>query len=78
MERGLTGLCKKLWGGYWQVVLRTDNTRGFKVLSRRWGIESCLAWILLARQFKKDDEKNRRNSQSMVYLAMLTIILKRF
>jgi putative transposase len=32
---------------------------------------------LQARRLNKDYEKNRRNSQSMVYLAMLSIMLKR-
>jgi putative transposase len=68
---------KKLWGWCWQVVLRSDNTKGFQLLPRRWVVERTFAWILLARRLNKDYEKNRRNSQSMVYLAMLSIMLKR-
>jgi transposase len=32
---------------------------------------------LNARRLSKDYEKNRRNSQSMVYLAMLPLMLNR-
>lgn len=35
------------------------------------------AWILNARRLNKDYEKNRRNSQSMVYLAMLPLMINR-
>ncbi len=68
---------KKLWGWCWQVVLRCDDKKGFKVLPRRWVIERTFAWLLQARRLNKDYEKNRRNSQSMVYLAMIALLLKR-
>ncbi len=69
---------RKLWGWCWQVVLRTDGTKGFKVLPRRWVVERTFAWILHARRLSKDYEKNRINSQSMVYLAMISVMVKRF
>lgn len=68
---------KQLWAWTWQVVLRTDKLKGFKILPRRWVVERTFAWILQARRLNKDYEKNRRNSQSMVYLALLSIMLKR-
>ncbi|QMU31179.1 IS5 family transposase [Adhaeribacter radiodurans] len=73
----LMAYVKKLWGWCWQVVLRTDNTKGFKALPRRWVVERTFAWLLFARRLNKDYEKNRRNSQRMVYLAMLALMLKR-
>jgi putative transposase len=74
---GLVDYVKKLWGWCWQVVLRSDDKKGFQLLPRRWVVERTFAWILQARRLNKDYEKNRRNSQSMVYLAMLSIMLKR-
>jgi putative transposase len=68
---------KQLWGWTWQVVMRTDKIKGFKILPRRWVVERTFAWLLHSRRLNKDYEKNRRNSQSMVYLAMLSIMLKR-
>ena len=68
---------KKLWGWCWQVVLRSDDIKGFIVLPRRGVVERTFAWLLQARRLNKDYEKNRRNSQSMVYLAMIALMLKR-
>lgn len=68
---------QKLWNWTWQVVLRTDNEKGFKLLPRRWVVERTFAWLLHARRLNKDYEKNRKNSQSMVYLAMISILLNR-
>lgn len=69
---------KRLWGWCWQVVLRAENKGGFRVLPRRWVVERTFAWILCSRRLSKDYEKNRINAQSMVYLAMISIMLKRF
>ncbi len=68
---------KKLWNWTWQVVLRNDEQKGFVLLPRRWVVERTFAWLLNARRLNKDYEKNRRNSQSMVYLAMIPILLNR-
>lgn len=73
----LKNFVKKLWGWCWQVVLRTDDTKGFKVLPRRWVVERTFAWLLQARRLSKDYEKNRINAQSMLYLAMTSVLLKR-
>ncbi|QHT65336.1 transposase [Rhodocytophaga rosea] len=68
---------QKLWDWSWQVVLRSDEGKGFKVLPRMWVVERTFAWILNARRLNKDNEKSRRNSQSMVYLAMIPIMINR-
>jgi putative transposase len=68
---------KKLWDWTWQVVLRTDEQKGFKLLPRRWVVERTFAWLVNARRLNKDYEKTRRNSQSMVYLAMIPLMLNR-
>lgn len=73
----LKNYVKRLWGWIWQVVLRTDKEKGFKILPRRWVVERTFAWVLNARRLSKDYEKNRRNSQSMVYLAMLPVLIRR-
>ncbi len=71
----LLNYVKKLWNRTWQVVLRTDDQKGFVLLPRRWVAERTFAWLLDARRLNKDYEKNRRNSQSTVYLAMLPVLL---
>ena len=73
----LLNYVRKLWGWTWQVVLRTDDQQGFKVLPRRWVVERTFAWILNARRLSMDYEKTRKNSQSMVYLAILPLMIRR-
>lgn len=73
----LLNYVRRLWGWTWQVVLRTDEKKGFKVLPRRWVVERTFAWILNARRLSMDYEKTRKNSQSMVYLAMLPLMIRR-
>lgn len=73
----LLNYVERLWHWVWQVVLRTDQEKGFKILPRRWVVERTFAWLLNARRLNKDYEKNRRNSQSMAYLAMLPLLLNR-
>ena len=74
----LSNYVQKLWGWLWEVVLRKDKQKGFKVLPRRWVVERTFAWLLHARRLNKDYEKSRKNSQSMIYIASLTIMLNRF
>ena len=73
----LINYVQKLWKWIWQVVLRTDKQKGFILLPRRWVVERTFAWLINARRLSKDYEKNRRNSQSMVYLAMISILIRR-
>lgn len=69
---------KKLWGWCWQVVKRTDAKKKFKLLPRRWVVERTFAWLLHSRRLSMDYEKNRVNAQGMLYLAMISVMLKRF
>lgn len=61
----------------WQVVKRSDDQKGFVVLPRRWVVERTFAWLSFNRRLAKDYEKAPRNSEAMVYLAMINIMLKR-
>lgn len=68
---------QKLWNWTWQVVLRTNDKKSFKVLPRRWVVERTFAWLSHSRRLSKDYEKNRINAQSILYIAMITILIKR-
>ncbi len=39
-----------------EVVKRSDDTSGFKVLLRRWVVERTLAWLGRYRRLSKDYE----------------------
>jgi putative transposase len=66
------------WMGWvWQIVLRSEKAVGFELLPRRWVVERTFSWLYQARRLSKDYEKTVRNSESVVYLAMIRIMLKR-
>jgi putative transposase len=74
----LLNFVKELWNWTWQVVLRTDKEKGFKVLPRRWVVERTFSWFYQSRRLSKDYEKTTKNSQAMCYLAMIKIMVNRF
>jgi putative transposase len=61
----------------WQVVLRSDDKKGFVVIPKRWVVERTFSWLYQSRRLSKDYEKTTLNSQSMIYLAMIRINLNR-
>ena len=73
----LLNWARDLMGWIWQVVLRSQDAKGFVLLPRRWVVERTFAWLYQARRLSKDYEKTVVNSQSMVYLAMIRILLNR-
>jgi putative transposase len=68
----------QLWGWVWQVVLRSDEAKGFVLLPRRWVVERTFAWFNHARRLSKDYEFNPTHSQSMIYIASIRIMINRF
>lgn len=58
-----------------EIVKRTD--KGFKVLPFRWIVERTFAWFNNYRGLSKDYEYSTKSSESMVYLAMLHLMLRR-
>lgn len=67
----------KLTGWIWRVVKRSDDTKGFKLLPRRWVVERTFAWLGFNRRLSKDYEKLTRNSEATIYIATLPLLLKR-
>ena len=49
----------------------------FVRLPRRWVIERTFAWLGRARRLSKDYEENPRSSEAWLYLAMISLMLKR-
>jgi putative transposase len=59
------------------VVLRSDDQKGFVVLPRRWVVERTFAWLNHNRRLSKDYEGRTATSESMIYLAMIRLMLRR-
>ena len=68
----------KRWGGWAvRIVKRSDDTSGFKVLPKRWIVERTFAWIGRCRRNSKDYEQLPDSGESMVYIAMISLMLRR-
>lgn len=60
-----------------EVVKRSDDTSGFKVLPRRWVVERTFGWFMQHRRLVRDYEKTESSAEAFVYLAMIRIQLRR-
>jgi putative transposase len=58
-----------------EVVKRTEA--GFQVLPRRWVVERTLGWLGRYRRLSKDYELLPEVSESMIYAAMVRLMLGR-
>ena len=62
---------------YLEVVLRTDDIKGFVVLPRRWVVERTFAWLGNHRRLSKDYERQIKTGETMIQLAMIRLMLRR-
>lgn len=60
-----------------EIVQRQDDLSGFVVLPRRWVVERTFAWLGRYKRLAKDYELNPVHSESMIYVAMSHILLRR-
>lgn len=60
-----------------EVVKRSDDTSGFKVLPRRWVVERTFAWLMRHRRLVRDYETTETSAEAWAYIAMIRIQLRR-
>jgi transposase len=60
-----------------QVVKRSDDVRGFKVLPRRWVVERTFGWLMHHRRLVRDYETTITSAEALIYIAMIRIQLRR-
>ena len=65
-----------MFGRIVEVVKRGQAPR-FVVLPRRWVVERTFAWLGKYRRLSKDYETLACSSESMIYLAMINLMLHR-
>lgn len=68
---------KEYCGLLLQIVKRTDDMRGFQVLPRRWVVERTFGWLGRCRRLSKDYEQNTKSSETMIYVAMIGVMVRR-
>jgi transposase len=59
------------------VVKRSDNTSGFKVLPKRWVVERTFGWLMRHRRLVRDYECQETSAEAWIYIAMIRIQLRR-
>lgn len=60
-----------------EVVKRSDDVKGFKILPRRWVVERTFGWLMRHRRLVRDYETSETSAQAFVYIAMIRIQLRR-
>jgi putative transposase len=60
-----------------EIIKRTDNLKGFKIVPRRWVVERTFGWFGRFKRLAKDYELLPEHSESMIYLAMMRLMLRR-
>jgi putative transposase len=60
-----------------EIVKRSDDVKGFTVLPKRWIVERTFSWFNKYRRLSKDYEQHTDSSETMIYLAMTHIMVRR-
>ena len=60
-----------------EIVKRSDDMTGFVVLPKRWIVERTFSWFGRYRRLSKDYETLTESSESVIYLAMTHLMLRR-
>lgn len=60
-----------------EVVSKKEGQKGFEVLPRRWVVERTFSWFGRYRRLSKDYEDLPTTSETMLYIAMINIMLRR-
>ena len=72
----LVDYARQLWRCTLEIVKRCD-LHTFKVLPRRWVVERTFGWLGRYRRLNRDYERQAKTGETMVYLAMIRLMLAR-
>ena len=60
-----------------EIAAKPESAKGFVPVKIRWVVERTFGWMNFFRRLAKDYERKVQNSESMIYLAQIQIILNR-
>jgi transposase len=66
-----------LFGWILDFVLRSASAQGFVLLPRRWVVERSYGWLHWCRRLNVDYERLPSSSESLIYIAMIRLMLRR-
>jgi putative transposase len=64
-------------GGELRVTKRSDKTKGFQVIPKRWVVERTFGWLGRYRRLSTDYEGLPGTSEAMIRMAMIHIMVRR-
>lgn len=60
-----------------EISQRPDEAKGFQVEHQRWIVERTWTWLENARILTRDYEQLPENHESMIYVVMIRLMLRR-
>ncbi len=60
-----------------EIVKRSDDVKGFKIVPKRWIVERTFGWLIQSRRLVRDYEVKIEHSEAMIYLSMTKRMLAR-
>ena len=60
-----------------EVIQRSDDTSGFKVLPKRRVVERTFGWRRQPRRRVRDDEQTETSATGWIFVALLRVMLRR-
>jgi putative transposase len=58
-------------------IVKRSELHSFKVLPKRWIVERTFGWFAKYRRLSKDYETLPNSSETMIYVAMINLMLHR-
>jgi putative transposase len=60
-----------------EIVKRSEEQKGFKVLRKRWIVERTFGWFVKCRRLVRDYEKKITHSEALIQICMIGLMLRR-
>lgn len=73
----LVNWAKKKFALKLEIVKRSDDVKGFKVLPRRWVVERTFGWLGRNRRLSKHYESKTASAESFIYIGMIRLMTRR-
>lgn len=73
----LIGWAKRYRNWDIKIIKRSAALAGFHILPKRWIVERTFAWLNKYRRLSKDYEYYTDTSETMIYLAMTHVMIRR-
>jgi len=53
-----------------EIIKRSDDVKGFKILPKRWVVERTFGWLIQSRRLIRDHAVRIDHSEALIYLSM--------